>query len=154
MHNSTNLWSSNDGCLMFSFTSKFYDGQSLPCVQYLVSIALIEAARDHIRDITGERDCLPYLKIKWPNDIYYGEKKMGGVLCNSMYIEGAYITTIGVGFNVRNKEPSICMCELFEEAIAIRVCVLIYSLRWCCDNVSCRYLEKSYWLHFLFNSKD
>jgi len=28
---------------------------------------------------------------------------MGGVLCNSMYIEGAYITTIGVGFNVRNK---------------------------------------------------
>lgn len=46
---------------------------------------------------------------------------MGGVLCNSMYIEGAYITTIGVGFNVRNKEPSICMCELFEEAIAIRV---------------------------------
>lgn len=77
--------------------------------------------RDHIRDITGEHNCLPYLKIKWPNDIYYGEKKMGGVLCNSMYIEGAYITTIGVGFNVRNKEPSICMCELFEEAIAIRV---------------------------------
>jgi biotin--protein ligase len=72
----TNLWSSNDGCLMFSFTSKFYDGQSLPCVQYLVSIALIEAVRDHIRDITGEHNCLPYLKIKWPNDIYYGEKKV------------------------------------------------------------------------------
>jgi len=28
---------------------------------------------------------------------------MGGILCNSMYLEGAYITTIGVGLNVRNK---------------------------------------------------
>jgi len=77
--------------------------------------------RDHIRNITGEQLSLPYLKIKWPNDIYYGEQKMGGILCNSMYLEGAYITTIGVGLNVRNKEPSICLCELFEEAVASRV---------------------------------
>lgn len=55
---------------------------------------------------------IPDLRIKWPNDIYYGTKKIGGILCNSVYKDGIYLTTIGVGLNVSNKEPSICLTQV------------------------------------------
>ena len=43
----------------------------------------------------------PLLKIKWPNDIYYGEKKLGGMLIENM-IQGGQIknTIAGIGLNV------------------------------------------------------
>ncbi|RZA03715.1 MAG: biotin--[acetyl-CoA-carboxylase] ligase [Sphingobacteriaceae bacterium] len=41
------------------------------------------------------------LKIKWPNDIYYGDKKLGGILIENM-IQGSQIKNaiIGIGLNV------------------------------------------------------
>jgi len=71
-----NTWVSSTGCLMFSFTSRFYDGPSLPCVQYLATLALIRAIRKHIFQVSADIIDLEPLKIKWPNDLYYGHSKV------------------------------------------------------------------------------
>ncbi len=47
-------------------------------------------------------------QIKWPNDIYYGNKKVGGILINNS-IQGNYISdsVVGVGLNVNQSEFEI-----------------------------------------------
>ena len=61
----------------------------------------------------GVYDALfPYLgeklKIKWPNDIYYEDRKLGGILIET-HIQGTYIkdAIIGIGLNINqeNFEP-------------------------------------------------
>ncbi len=49
-----------------------------------------------------------HIKIKWPNDIYYEHKKLGGLLIESR-IRGKtiYYALIGVGLNI-NEEEEIC----------------------------------------------
>ena len=42
------------------------------------------------------------LNLKWPNDLCYGDKKIGGVLCE-MIIDGAVsVVIIGIGINVNS----------------------------------------------------
>jgi len=45
------------------------------------------------------------LKIKWPNDIYYGDKKLGGILIENL-LQGSQIkqAVIGIGINVNQQE--------------------------------------------------
>jgi biotin--protein ligase len=59
-----NSWTSPAGCLMFSFKSHFTDGSTLPFVQYLVSLALVQAIKE-----AAQCDQIE-VAIKWPNDIY------------------------------------------------------------------------------------
>ena len=44
------------------------------------------------------------LKIKWPNDIYYGDKKLGGMLIENL-IQGTQIknSIIGIGLNINQE---------------------------------------------------
>ena len=46
----------------------------------------------------------PALKIKWPNDIYYGEHKLGGMLIENM-IQGGQIKNAiaGIGLNINQE---------------------------------------------------
>jgi len=42
--------------------------------------------------------------LKWPNDLFVGEKKLGGILCESVCKNNAEIhTVIGVGVNVNSR---------------------------------------------------
>jgi len=43
---SKNVWESPAGCLMFSFTIQMEDGQVVPLLQYVVSLAVTEAIKD------------------------------------------------------------------------------------------------------------
>jgi biotin-[acetyl-CoA-carboxylase] ligase BirA-like protein len=106
----SNTWSSPDGCLTFSFTSRFSDGKTLPFVQYLVSLAAVRAAKQ----ATG----VPELdvRIKWPNDLYGNGMKLGGVLCTSTFANGSFQVTTGLGINVSNREPTTCLLELMDKA--------------------------------------
>ena len=55
------------------------DGRSLPCVQYLVSVAVIEAVKLYVATLEpGDAYLaqLSKLKIKWPNDLYFGNEKV------------------------------------------------------------------------------
>lgn len=41
------------------------------------------------------------LRIKWPNDIYVGDRKLGGILCESRFqSENAYALVVGIGLNL------------------------------------------------------
>jgi BirA family transcriptional regulator, biotin operon repressor / biotin---[acetyl-CoA-carboxylase] ligase len=42
------------------------------------------------------------LKIKWPNDIYFADKKICGILCEMVLNENKYCVIIGIGINVNS----------------------------------------------------
>lgn len=107
----TNVWDSPVGCLMFSFQCMQRDGAKMPFLQYLVSLALVEAIHgldQHCRELP--------LRLKWPNDIYALDRKLGGILLESNSQDGVFHITIGVGINVTNAEPSVSLAELLRAA--------------------------------------
>jgi len=55
---------------------------------------------DALEPLLGEK-----LKIKWPNDIYYGDHKLGGMLIENM-IQGGQIKNaiIGIGLNINQEK--------------------------------------------------
>lgn len=63
----------------------------------LVAVTLYEAIAQFVPE--------QMLTIKWPNDIYYGEKKMAGILLEN-FLQGPYIqySIAGVGVNVNQTE--------------------------------------------------
>lgn len=109
-----NSWESPPGCLMFSFTLQTSNGRQLPFVQYIVSLAVVDA----IGSVVTSGACQEALgiRIKWPNDLYAkGSIKIGGVLCTSTYTDKLFNVTVGVGLNVANTEPTTCLNALLEE---------------------------------------
>lgn len=83
------MWISSEGSLLFSILFRHYDTKSLPLIQHLASLAVVEAVKTK-RGYEVKR----YWKlkinfqnidihIKWPNDIYCGKTtKIGGILVN------------------------------------------------------------------------
>ena len=90
-----NSWSSPRGCLTFSFQSAFVDGETLPFVQYLVSLAVVKAVEAIDDDADGASGRNGLVGIKWPNDIYAQHVKIGGILCQSDYCNGKFSVTTG-----------------------------------------------------------
>ena len=43
------------------------------------------------------------VQIKWPNDLVYGGKKLGGILTESVLLEGAAAVVLGIGINVSHR---------------------------------------------------
>jgi len=60
-----------------------------------VSLGVIAA----LKPLLGDQ-----LKIKWPNDIYYGDKKLGGMLIENM-VQGSQIkdSIVGIGLNINQE---------------------------------------------------
>lgn len=58
------------------------------------------------------------MRIKWPNDLYCGPLKLGGILCHSSFRDGRFYVTIGVGLNLSNRQPTTCVDALIEAAAA------------------------------------
>ena len=44
------------------------------------------------------------VKIKWPNDLYVGKRKLGGLLSRRIVLSGKGILLVGIGINVRHTE--------------------------------------------------
>lgn len=60
-----------------------------------VSLAIVDELENYA---TG-------FKIKWPNDIYYGDRKIGGILIeHSLDAQGIEYTIAGVGVNINQQE--------------------------------------------------
>jgi biotin--protein ligase len=58
------------------------------------------------------------VRIKWPNDVYAGSLKLGGILCHSSYRDGQFRVIVGVGINLSNRQPTTCVDALIEQAVA------------------------------------
>lgn len=70
-----------------------------PVVTLLVSISICEA----IKEVTGLD-----AKIKWPNDIFIQNKKLGGILTElNAEMDEIHFMVIGIGLNVNNDKNSL-----------------------------------------------
>ena len=101
-----NRWLSPPGCCMFSLQTcrlpaDSYLGRRPSLLQHLVTIAVVDA----VRTVEGLEEL--DVRIKWPNDIYYGSQvKLGGVIAKSSFMGNQLAVTIGAGINLDNKLPT------------------------------------------------
>jgi biotin-(acetyl-CoA carboxylase) ligase len=116
-----NSWSSPLGGLYFSFNCTCREAKNLPFIQYVICLAVIEAISREASSVLLENGItsgfIENLKIKWPNDIYYKNIKIGGILCHSSYSDGVYHVTNGIGLNLNNMAPTACINSLLCSVI-------------------------------------
>lgn len=98
-----NTWFSEPGKnLIFSIVLKFGEGGLEPLaasqamwLNYVISVAVVDFLQSHAI----------WCKVKWPNDVYVGQKKICGVLIeNALAGEQLAASVIGVGININQKE--------------------------------------------------
>ena len=97
-----NRWESEAGKnLLFSIALNvnFLDASNQFKISQAVSVAIVETLSQFIDN--------QKLSIKWPNDIYFGDKKLAGMLIQNT-IEGRMmgVSIIGIGLNVNQLEFS------------------------------------------------
>ena len=94
-----NSWESEEGKnLLFSALLKYKDIRAAEQwrVSLLVAVALWEVLASRLIASSPHR-----LTIKWPNDIYFGDKKLVGILIENCLV-GEYVeySIVGIGVNV------------------------------------------------------
>ena len=95
-----NSWESEAGKnLLFSTLLRYQGIQASQQwrLSMLVAVALWDTLAKHLPQ--------DKLSIKWPNDIYYGDKKLVGILIENS-LSGAYVgyTIVGIGINVNQTQ--------------------------------------------------
>lgn len=64
--------------------------------QFLLNMAVSVGIRDALAVLLGD-----FLKVKWPNDLYYNDQKLGGILIENILSGNKYkASIIGIGINV------------------------------------------------------
>lgn len=120
-----NQWLSPKGSISFSFdfnvplNSEL--GKNIVFIQHITAVSIVDAVLSLLK--------LPDfpLRIKWPNDIYFGRSyKMGGILVNASSdnvfmrcVIGEsrkkiirYNSCLGAGLNVANSNPTVCLNDM------------------------------------------
>ena len=94
------VWISNEGDALFSFVidSIGYDDKVTIYTGFIVRNILHKLIKEAFSENVES-----YLKFKWPNDIYYKDKKLCGILCEKV---GEKII-VGIGINVNNNDFGI-----------------------------------------------
>ncbi|MBX0291043.1 biotin--[acetyl-CoA-carboxylase] ligase [Hymenobacter sp. HSC-4F20] len=70
--------------------------------QFLLSQAVALAVHDWLTTLLGPD---PALRVKWPNDIFFGSQKLGGILIENT-LSGAKIqhSIVGIGLNINQQQ--------------------------------------------------
>jgi BirA family transcriptional regulator, biotin operon repressor / biotin---[acetyl-CoA-carboxylase] ligase len=82
-----------------------------------IGVALAEALEPPAASPAGT----PLVTVKWPNDLWYDDRKLGGVLIETIAVGSHRVAVIGVGLNVLPMEVPVltngyaCMQELDAE---------------------------------------
>lgn len=151
-----NRWSSEPGeNLMFSLVVE--PAHILVEHQFRISEMAALAASDAIRNITGGKvNC----GVKWPNDLYVGNAKIGGILIeHSLHSEWLSRSVIGIGINVRQREfdPALpnptSMANCLSESGAVPVPMPEEVLAAFCEAFSIRYTQDETVLHADFMAR-
>jgi BirA family biotin operon repressor/biotin-[acetyl-CoA-carboxylase] ligase len=132
-----NMWHAEPGKnLTFSLLLKpgFLSAQQQFDLTRAVSLGVYDALYPLLRDS---------LKIKWPNDIYYGDKKLGGMLIENI-LHGSQIKSaiIGIGLNVNQENfPDNAVNATSIKNILQRDYELKNILAEICNNIEAYYLH-------------
>lgn len=96
----SNLWESEPNKNLT--VSYIYKPFQVPATaQFFLNKAVSLSLYDLISDLCPNQ----VVKIKWPNDVYVGEKKIAGILINNI-ISGHYISysILGIGLNINQEK--------------------------------------------------
>ena len=134
-----NKWSTEGG-KNITMSVVLYPEQLDADKQFFLNMAVALAVKDFCEFVLSDE-----IKIKWPNDIYYHDKKIGGILIENT-INGSSIssTVIGIGINVNQEEfdPSLpnptSLIQIKKPADAP-----VYDILKLVEDL-CSYLEKYY----------
>ena len=92
--------SQKDGSILLSIGQKFGSDTNLSGLSLVVGLAIIKAL---------EKECkVDGFKIKWPNDIYFREAKLAGILLENNIQKGSQSVIIGVGVNYHLEKEMSC----------------------------------------------
>lgn len=103
--------------------------------QFNLNMAISLGITDYLNTIR------PGFQVKWPNDIYFSDKKLGGILIQNM-LKGASLTysIVGIGLNVNQlhfDEPrAISLAQVIDEMTDLN---LIFER--ICESIEYRYLQ-------------
>lgn len=114
--------------------------------QFLLNMAVSLALTSALRELVGDD-----IKIKWPNDIYFKNKKLGGILIENQLSGTSYKTgIIGIGLNVNQvvfsgalNERAISLSQILHKNVN-----LIQLLAVICSHIESQYLKLKANNHF------
>jgi biotin-[acetyl-CoA-carboxylase] ligase BirA-like protein len=136
-----NAWESPHGSMCFSHNLTL-DRAQLMLAQYMCSYCMYQA----LQPIEG-------LFLKWPNDIYYYNTKLCGVLCNLVRVKGNKASIIcGLGLNYNNIYKGVHLAKIKENTRAgdiivnylkhLKTCVADENFHLCYSNAIMKYNAK------------
>ncbi len=103
-------WHSPLGGLYFSIVLKpRIADENAPLLGFLTACAIAT----EIREVIGLE-----VSLKWPNDILVGERKLGGILSETVSTNGSLLAVIGVGINQNVKREDL-PAELYDNTTTI-----------------------------------
>ncbi len=79
----------------------------------MCAVAVKHAIQSTCQNTVGDK-----IKIKWVNDLFMGEKKLCGILCEAVFINGAPCAVVGVGLNVLQSFGDF-PCEIADTACSL-----------------------------------
>ncbi len=155
-----NLWKAQAGQnLTFSLVLKpsFLNASEQFWLNMAISIGICDALQPLLDPFTANHD----LRIKWPNDIYRGKQKLGGILIeNTLQGYGIAWSVVGIGLNINQTELAYSTAtSLQQQAPLPNGYDLPGLLSRLCETIEQRYLQlrsghrdalKSAYLHLLF----
>lgn len=165
-----NRWESEaDKNLLFSIALNvnFLEAENQFKISQAVSVAIVET----LQDIINSDDFF----IKWPNDVYFGDKKLAGMLIQNT-IEGRMmgVSIIGIGLNVNQIRfskaiPNPISMKMISDkdydledilnhlVVNIKEKVESLSSEKSRDDINRRYIEKSYrygkWADYFYQNQ-
>uniref|UniRef100_A0A2A4JH97 BPL/LPL catalytic domain-containing protein n=1 Tax=Heliothis virescens TaxID=7102 RepID=A0A2A4JH97_HELVI len=105
-----NVWITPPGQAAMSLQVWLKISPTLPLVQHAAALAAVRAIRS--QPAYEHLD----IRIKWPNDIYYGrDVKIGGTITTANCIGDEVYVNIGTGVNISNSVPTTCLNDIIAE---------------------------------------
>jgi biotin--protein ligase len=117
--------------MVLRFPIAFGELSPIVFIQYLTSLAMVEAVRGYG---PGYQE-MP-IRLKWPNDMYASNPeydnssggttdepeylKVGGVIVNTTVIDGEHVLVFGLGINVFNVAPSTSINQILGALNTLR----------------------------------
>ena len=109
------VWISNEGAALFSFAVADNNSELDEKITIFTGYIVYEVLKNYIK--SNEK-----LTFKWPNDIYYENKKICGILCEKVREH----IIVGIGININNtdfgmfREKAISLVEITGKIYSVQ----------------------------------
>lgn len=92
------IWQSTSSSLTFSILWVWPNQHNIGILPLMIGLGLVQELEAIV----------PEIKVKWPNDLWVGERKLGGILIENIKHKNSPWIIVGIGLNV-NASPQFCI---------------------------------------------